>query len=168
MSNKLLVFIDNISGGIITEIPDDEIHTIPLNLEIKSALDVRSDEDDKCLHYIITNMDITFDNCNFTNPIMDAYTNWMETWRAHDMDVPEWRRNINIFSRFRSQIMREYVNRLRNIVCAYRDPVNEDVTAFVERSNTIRSQIRTSNYLNSIERSDLQTYVTTDGMINIK
>lgn len=168
MPNNLLVFVNNTSGDIITEIPDDEIHTIPFNTEIKTALIIQTEEDEKCLDFITRNLEITFDNCNFTNPITDTYTTWVETWRTREMDAPEWRRNIDIFSKFRSQSMREYVNKLENVVCSYRDSDNEDVTAFIERSNTIRSRIRVSKYLNSIERSDLQTYVTTDGMINIK
>ena len=165
MSQQLLVFIDNISGKIITELKDDDVHTDPLSKEVKEAMNALTQENEQHLMFILMNMDVSFENCNFNNPITDAYTDWKTTWRRGDMDRPDWRRNTELLSYTKNSNIQDYIDVFENTVCAYRDPLTEDVGAFIERSNRIRSQIRISKCLNSIGRPDLQTRVTVSGSI---
>lgn len=165
MSHQLLVFIDNTTGNIITEIKDDDVHTDPLSKEVKEAMNALTPENEQHLMFILTNMDVSFENCNFNNPITDAYTKWKTTWRGDDMDRLDWRRNTELLSYTKNSNIQDYIDVFKNTVCAYRDPLTEDVSVFIERSNHVRSQIRVSKYLNSIGRPDLQTRVTVAGSI---
>lgn len=162
--DTLTVSVNKKTGDIRTEVKN--INISDPDDDAKTAFNIEDNFDKKAFSYLINEFGITFQNCNFNNPIVEKYDKWSSTWRQSYTDALEWRTNLDRFTYIRhNEWIDVYVDKIRDIVFAHRDPKTEGVVEFIERSAKIREARRISEHLNSIGRSYLQTKVEVDGSI---
>jgi hypothetical protein len=170
MTKRILSYSDKFT--IVHDTKPDNIETTSTDTQKLFGVDTIGDL--IAFEYLKTKLPFkfgsAFETCKSSNPLFEQYTSWLENWRRESAHSRyEWREKMQTFQHITSnEDIQIYVRKLSTLRFVNYDLGIHTNTSIVEAELKKAIALKASNYINSIDRSELQTVSTDDGKVILK